>query len=90
MSSDFQGMDVDAAGNVASSIENFSGDLDSLFEPARNAASSAEWLGPDADEYKNTFETTISGQIDSIRSLADTLAKELRADIDEQNQASSN
>lgn len=90
MSSDFQGMDVDAAEGVATAIETFSGDLEGLFEAALSAASSAEWLGPDADEYKSNFESTVTGQIDAIRGVADALAKELRADIDEQNQASSN
>ena len=86
--SDFQGMDTEAADAVAGNIEAFANEIDSIFDGAFSAVQSADWLGPDADEYKGNFETQMRAALDGFRETVNALAQELRGDIEEQNSAS--
>lgn len=85
---DFLGMDVEAASSTAGNVKTFANELNGIFDGALSAVQGADWVGPDADAYKQNFQSSITSALDGFAGVVNALATELEQDVQEQEAAS--
>ena len=84
----FQGMDTEVGKELASDIKTAASEFVELYDNVTSTVNGVEWQGPDYDQYRDDWQSFISGPLSNLGELLTAMADELQADADEQDDTS--
>jgi hypothetical protein len=60
-----KGMDVDAVQKLGQQMQNKSDDIKTIVNQIQSLVGGAQWVGPDADRFRNDWESNLKNQLNN-------------------------
>lgn len=84
----FTGMDIPAVRQMATQMEQASGEIEQLVARLTGTLNGTQWEGPDANAFRSEWEGQHTAALRNVGQALQTVSQRARANADEQEAAS--
>lgn len=86
----FYGMDIEQVRQLANQLGQKAQTIDEVISTITNQLGSTDWKGPDADQFRNDWNTTLSTQLRNVAQALRNAQQRANKNAQEQEQTSNN